>query len=163
MNKTCILSFFVVIRQTSTAANKNKCEWAVRQSTAHPHFFCRALYLQPSNNKLACPGNAHLRSVNSTFSGFASLKLHLFIHSLRLAKLLFSQPLDEVLRLCWLSHLKLWVCHLRNILDILASLELSTYRLEGVDCVLHILHCMCCSWYYAKNNLALRDNRIDYD
>ena len=32
--------------------------------------------------------------VNSAFSGFASLKLHLFIHSLRgLAKLLFSQPL----------------------------------------------------------------------
>ena len=32
--------------------------------------------------------------VNSAFSGFASLKLHLFIPSLRgLAKLLFSQPL----------------------------------------------------------------------
>ena len=31
--------------------------------------------------------------VNSAFSGFASLKLHLFIHSLMgLAKLLFSQP-----------------------------------------------------------------------
>ena len=33
--------------------------------------------------------------VNSAFSGFASLKLHLFIHSLRLwglTKLLFSQP-----------------------------------------------------------------------
>ena len=31
--------------------------------------------------------------VNSAFSGFASLKLHLFIHSLRgLAKLLFSHP-----------------------------------------------------------------------
>ena len=40
--------------------------------------------------------NAHLHSVNSAFSGFASLKLHLFIHSLRLwwlAMLLFSQPL----------------------------------------------------------------------
>ena len=38
--------------------------------------------------------------VNSAFSGFASLKLHLFIHSLRLwrlAKLLFSQPLVLVL------------------------------------------------------------------
>ena len=34
--------------------------------------------------------------VNSAFSGFASLKLHLFIHSLvykSLAQLLFSQPL----------------------------------------------------------------------
>ena len=79
VNKKCILSFFVVIRQTSTAANKNKCEWAVRQSTAHPHFFCRALYLQPSNNKLACPGNAHLRSVNCAFSHFASLENTLFI------------------------------------------------------------------------------------
>ncbi|MBP3497624.1 MAG: hypothetical protein J6K33_07310, partial [Alistipes sp.] len=27
----------------------------------------------------ACPQNAHLRQVNSAFSGFASLKIHLFI------------------------------------------------------------------------------------
>ena len=33
----------------------------------------------PSPNKYARPQNAHLRSVNSAFSGIAGLKLHLFI------------------------------------------------------------------------------------
>ena len=46
-----------MIRGTSAAANKNKCEWAVRQSTAHPHFFCRALHLTPSDKKLGCGAN----------------------------------------------------------------------------------------------------------
>ena len=43
---------FLVIRQTSTAANKICLQWAVRPSTAHRSQFCRALYLQPSNKKL---------------------------------------------------------------------------------------------------------------
>ena len=49
-----------------------------------------------SANKTARPPNAHLRRVNSAFSGFAGLKLHLFIQShftkMGMANLLFSHP-----------------------------------------------------------------------
>ena len=54
-------------------------QWAVQQSTAHRLEIRRALYLMSSNNKFACPPNAHLRPVNCAFSDFASLKLNLFI------------------------------------------------------------------------------------
>mgnify|MGYP006392705271 CR=1 FL=1 len=48
-------------------------------STAHRREIRRALYLTPSDNKYARPQNPHLRLVNCGFSGFACLKLHLFI------------------------------------------------------------------------------------
>ena len=66
-------------KTSSTTANELSCQWAVPQSTAHRQEIHRALYLMSSANKTARPQNAHLRRVNSAFSGFAGLKLHLFI------------------------------------------------------------------------------------
>ena len=51
-----------------------------------------------SVNKTARPQNAHLRRVNSAFSGFAGLKLHLFLQphdKVGVANLLFSHPHDR--------------------------------------------------------------------
>ena len=67
-------------------------------STAHRQEIRRALYLTPSDNKYARPQNAHLRLVNCAFSGFACLKLHLFIQPLNnmvMTKILFSHPLNN--------------------------------------------------------------------
>ena len=60
-----------------------------------------------------------------------------------------------------LSHLEVGVGHLWDRLDVLASLELSTHGLEGVDGVLHILHRMCCRRYHSKDDLTLRDYWVD--
>ncbi|MBQ8205380.1 MAG: hypothetical protein IJZ78_06135, partial [Alistipes sp.] len=89
---------------SSSAANKLSCQWAVRQSTAHRLEICRVLYLMPSPNKYARPQNAHLRKVNSAFSGIAGLKLHLFIqphNKTGMTNLLFSHPPLVVVRLSW--------------------------------------------------------------
>ena len=42
-----------MIRQTSAAANKKKCEWEIRLVCPIRISFCRALHLQPSNQKFA--------------------------------------------------------------------------------------------------------------
>ena len=78
----CLLSFFVVIRHHLLPLAELSPQWAVRQSTAHRLEIRRALYLMPSNNKMLAIKILIYAKVNCGFSGFASQKLHLFIHSL---------------------------------------------------------------------------------
>ena len=81
VNKKRILSFFVDITAHLLPLTNYLINGQYAQVQPIAAKFAERKYLHYSLNKFACPQNAHLRSVNSAFSGFASLKLHLLIHS----------------------------------------------------------------------------------
>ena len=94
VNKKCILSFFVDITAHLLPLTNYLINGQYAKVQPIASKFAERKYLHYSLNKLACPGNAHLRTVNCGFSNFGCLKLALVIqlHNIEKASLALSSP-----------------------------------------------------------------------